>query len=233
MFSSVTEAKKTIDRLKETLKRDDGCSDFEVFSLIDGLQQVFEVVIAVNKRNTVLSEDEISDIGIQGLSMIDNLVYKLMASDLESYKFEVEQVAMFLANWVIKHKGKLSNIQSVVDGLADMANQVEDKVSLLQLSTFMNQVAHACSDVIQHDLDITDPGRPWRALNMNRGIVATRTHDLEVMHEVFPDLIKAIPMDAPDFFKEGMSEMERLNYPQPVKDLMQEFYQQTQKPVIH
>jgi len=233
MFSSVTDAKKTIDTLKETLKRDDGCSDFEVFSLIDGLQQVFETVVAVNKQHTILTGDEISDIGEQALSMIDNLVYKLMDNDLASHKFEVEQVAMFLANWIIKHKGKLSKIQSVVDGLADMANQVEDKVSLLQLSTFMSQVAHACSDVIQHDLDITDPGRPWRALNMNRGIVATRTHDLDIMREVFHDLIKAIPMDAPAFFKEGMSEMERLNYPEPVQELMQEFYNQTQKPVVH
>ena len=233
MFSSVVDAKKTIESLKETLKRDDGCSDFEVFSLIDGLQQIFDIVVAVNKQDTVLNEDKISDVGIRGLSMIDNLVYKLISSDLASHKFEVEQVAMFLANWVVKHKGKLSNIQSVVDGMAHMANQVEDQVSLLQLSTFMNQVAHACTDVIQHDLDVTDPERPWRVLNMNRGIVATRTHDLEIMYEVFPDLIKAIPMDAPDFFKEGISEMERLNYPEPVKELIQEFYNQTQKPVVH
>jgi len=233
MFSSVIDARKTIDRLKDALKRDDGCSDFEVFSLIDALQQVFDIVVAVNKQDTVLSVDEISDIGEQGLSMIDNLVYKLMSNDLELHKFEIETVAMFLANWVIKHKGRLSNIQSVVDGLAYMANQVEDKVSLLQLSTFMGQVAHACSDVIQHDLDITDPGRPWRALNMNRGIVATRTHDLDIMRSVFTDLIKAIPMDAPAFFKEGMSEMGRLNYPEPVQELMQDFFNQTQKPVVH
>lgn len=233
MFSSVTDAKKTINALKETLKRDDGCSDYEVFSLIDGLQQVFEKVVAVNKRDIVLTRDEISDIGEQGLSMIDNLVYRLMKSDFDSHQFEVEQVAMFLANWVIKHKGELRNIQSVVNGLANMANQVEDKVSLLQLSTFMDQVARACSDVIQHDLDMTDPGRPWRALNMNRGIVATRTHDLDIMRDVFADLIRAIPMDAPAFFKEGMSEMVRLNYPEPVQALMQEFYNRTQKPVVH
>jgi hypothetical protein len=46
-------------------------------------------------------------------------------------------------------------------------------------------------------------------------------------------LIKAIPMDAPMFFKEGMSEMVRLNYPQPVCDLMKEYYDKTQLPAVH
>ena len=233
MFSSVADALKIIDGLKEALKRDDGCSDFEVYRMLDMLHQIFVIIVAVNKKEEKLSPDEITDIGTQGLLLIDNLVYKLMAQNLDDYKQEAEQVALTIAHWVIKHKGELAQIQSVVDGLAFMANAVDDKVSLLQLSTFMNQVAHACSDTIQHDLDNSDPSRPWRTLNMNRGIVATRTHDLDIMNSVFTDLIKAIPLDAPMFFKEGMAEMERLNYPQPVRDLMQAFYDRVQLPAMH
>lgn len=233
MFNSVSDAKKTISLLQETLKRDDECADFEVYSLIDALNQVFEIIVAVNKRDEVLAPVEITDVGEQGLQLIDNLVYKLMTLNFGQHKHDIEQVALVIANWVIKHNGQLVNIQSVVDGLAHIANAIEDKVSLLQLSTFMNQVAHTCSDVIQHDLDNSDPSRPWRTLNMNRGIVATRTHDLDIMKSVFSDLIKAIPLDAPMFFKEGMSEMVRLNYPKPVCELMQSFYDKTQSPVIH
>ena len=40
-------------------------------------------------------------------------------------------------------------------------------------------------------------------------------------------------MDAPGFFEEGMSEMVRLNYPETVRKLMQEFYNQSKLPVIH
>lgn len=233
MFNSVTDAIKTIAGLKKTLERNDGYSDAEVFSIIETMQQLLSIMVAVNKQDQVLRPDEITDTGAQGILLIDNLVYKLTTQDLELYKQDVEQVALVIANWVIKHKGELVNIQSVVDGLAYMANEVSDKVSLLQLSTFMSQVAHACGSVIQHDLDNTDPSRPWRTFNMNRGIVATRTHDLDIMRAVFADLIKAIPMDAPMFFDEGMSEMVRLSYPQPVCDLMKEFYDKTQLPVIH
>lgn len=233
MFNSVTDSIKAITELKQTLEREEDFSDAEVFTMIEGLQEVFSIMVTVNKQDQVLRPDEITDIGAQGLLLIDNLVYRLMMQELDLYRQGVQQVALVIANWAIKHHGKLLNIQSVVDGLAFMANEVEDNVSLLQLSTFMSQVAHACDDVIQHDLDNSDPSRPWRALNMNRGIVATRTHDLDIMRSVFADLIKAVPLDAPMFFKEGMSEMVRLKYPQTVSDLMQEYYNKTQLPAVH
>ena len=53
------------------------------------------------------------------------------------------------------------------------------------------------------------------------------------MNAVFPDLIQAIPMDAPGFFKEGMSEMVRLNYPEQICELMQKFHDKTKLPAVH
>jgi len=63
--------------------------------------------------------------------------------------------------------------------------------------------------------------------------VATRTYDANTMRNVFSMLIKALPMDAPGFFKEGMSEMVRLNYPDHVRDVIHEFYEKTEMPLIH
>ena len=63
--------------------------------------------------------------------------------------------------------------------------------------------------------------------------MATRSQDLELMRAIFPELIQAIPLDAPGFFKEGMSEMVRLDYPEPVRDLMQEFFGLTRPPAMH
>jgi len=53
------------------------------------------------------------------------------------------------------------------------------------------------------------------------------------MNAVFPELIKAIPLDAPDFFNEGMSEMLRLNYPEKVTTLMREYHQLSKLPAVH
>lgn len=233
MFDSIADARQSLTRLREALARKGDLAATEAFNIIAALQQMFDIAEAVDEQDQALTVEEITDIGEQGLALIDQLDYILSSRNLNAEKQDAGQVALVIAQWVISHGGVLTNIQSVVDGLASVANALHDKATLSRLSKFMGRVAHACSDAIKHDLDNTDPARPWRVLNINRGIVATRSHDLDVMTQAFADLIQAIPMDAPRFFKEGMSEMVRLNYPEPVRELMQEFYERTALPSVH
>ena len=72
--------------------------------------------------------------------------------------------------------------------------------------------------------------RPWRLLHINRGIVATRTYDVDIMKKAFDELLIYLPDEAPEFFIEGMREMDALDYPTHVRELM-EFYHQ-QKPDV-
>ncbi len=78
--------------------------------------------------------------------------------------------------------------------------------------------------VIQQDLEKTNPGRPWRVLHLNRAIVATRTHQPDVMDEAFALLTQHLPEDAADFFTQGMEQMELLNYPPHVREVMDRYY---------
>lgn len=233
MFDSINDAKKTITVLTDTLKRKGEPADAEVFGMIAALQQLFEIAGAVDQQGDALTPEEITDIGDQGLTLIDNLLHQLASQNYDSDRQDVQQVALVIAQWTITHHGVLTNIQSVVDALATLANATQDKTSLTQLAGFMGQLVHACGDVLKHDLDNSNPARPWRVLNINRGIVATRSHDLAVINTVYSELIQALPMDAPVFFKEGMSEMVRLNYPESVRELVQEFYDRTKLPAVH
>lgn len=233
MFNSLSEAKKTISVLRDKLQATSGQIDTEIFSIIDALQQLFDIAIAINQQNQILTTDEVSDIGEQGLSLLDNLIYKIQSQIPEDLLQDIKHLTVVQSQWVINHRGSLSNIQAIVDELAYLSNIQDDHAILTQLAVFMGQVANACSDVLKHDLDNTNSARPWRVLNINRGIVATRTHDLDVMHTVFPEMIQAIPMDAPEFFEQGMLEMVKLNYPPPVRKIMQEYYERTKLPVVH
>jgi len=233
MLDSIEEAGKTLSILKGRLDRGHEHVGAEVPNAIDALLQVLEIADAADKQDQVLTPAEITDIGEQGLMLIDNLVLKLASQQRESEKQDMEQVALAIARWIIAHQGTLTNIQSIVNGLAYLANAVQDKASLSQLAMVMSQIAQACSEEIKHDIDNTHPSRPWRILNINCGIVTTRSNDPELMRVVFSGLIQAIPLDAPGFFKEGMSEMSRLNYLEPVRELMQEFYDRTKLPAVH
>ena len=84
-------------------------------------------------------------------------------------------------------------LQPLVDTLAWLANNLEDTRQLAELTHILGNLMNACSMAISSDLDNTNPGRPWRVLNINRGIVATRSHDIELMREAFETLINTLP----------------------------------------
>lgn len=226
MFESIKEARIALAPVTQGASPD-------IARDVEALLQVLAIAEAAKSQSDVLSPAEITDIGEQGFALIDDLTSKLALGQREAERQQVEQVSLVIAQWVIAHRGVLTNIQSVVNALAQLSNTISDPTLLSQLVAFMGQVAHACSEAIKRDLDNANPARPWRVLNFNRGITATRSHDLELMRATFPELIAAIPLDAPDFFKEGMSEMVRLNYPESVHELMKEFYLRATRPVAH
>ncbi len=82
----------------------------------------------------------------------------------------------------------------------------------------MTQVADSCTSEIQQDLEPNDQLRPWRLLHINRSIVATRTHDPEIMKKAFDELLTYLPHEADIFFAEGMKEMDALDYPAHVRN---------------
>jgi len=102
------------------------------------------------------------------------------------------------------------------------------------LSGMIGRIIDACSLETSSGLENMNPGRPWRVININRSIVATRSHSPEIMDVAFQALIKNLPQDAPNFFVEGMSEMERLGYPEHVRKVMTRYYEQWNEPhTIH
>ena len=90
----------------------------------------------------------------------------------------------------------------------------------------MTEIMAATSPMIARDLEIVNPGRPWRLLNLNRAIVATRTHQPDIMEEAFSTLAEQLPNDAPGFFTQGMEQMDLLNYPPQVREVMDRYYRQ-------
>lgn len=92
---------------------------------------------------------------------------------------------------------------------------------------------HASSEVLKSDLEPTNPDRPWRLLHLSYGITATRSHNTERMRQAFDRLVSVLPQDASQFFSQGMQEMVRLDYPQHVRVVMQEYHDHWTKQAMH
>lgn len=166
----------------------------------------------------------VSELGEYALEMFEQTGHWANHLKLTDVFERLQAFTIAMAVWVANHNGQLLTLEPVVDALARAANSTSDSGDLLTLYKAMTQIVAATSPMISRDIETVNPGRPWRLLNLNRAIVATRTHQPEIMEEAFKALTEQLPDDAPGFFSQGMEQMELLNYPPQVREVMDRYY---------
>jgi hypothetical protein len=204
--------------------------------IMQALNQFFDVAATIDhqaEENQPISHSEATEIGEHGFVLLLKLIDLMEKLDLPHKRQEIEQVSLIFARWVIQYGGKLNHIEPIVNAFAQNANNLQDKKSLLALVELMGMVIDASADNIRHDLDSSSLYRPWRLLHINRGIVATRTNDVNVMKKVFDEMILYLPQDADSFFSEGMQEMEALDYPPNVRKVIEQYYLHQPRVKLH
>ena len=204
--------------------------------LMGALGQFFDVTDTVNQQASddhIISRTEATEIGDHGFILLLKLVNLMEKLDLPHRRKEIEQISLIFARWVIHYQGQLKHIEPIVNAFAHSANNMKDKKSLLALVELMSEVVEASSDEIKHDLESSNIYRPWRLLHINRGIVATRTHDTRIMKRVFDEMMLYLPQDAASFFSEGMQEMDAMDYPPNVRKVIEEYFLHQPKMKLH
>jgi hypothetical protein len=205
-------------------------------NLMQALQQFFDVTSSVNEQaseNHIITHSEATDIGEHGFTLLLKLIDLMEKLDLPNKRREIEQISLIFARWVIQYQGRLNHIEPIVNAFAHSANTMQDKRSLTLLIELMDMVVDASADDIKHDLDSSNLYRPWRLLHINRGIVATRTHNPEIMKKVFNELILYLPHEATSFFNEAMQEMDALDYPPSVRRVIEEYHMNQSEVKLH
>ena len=190
-----------------------------------------------------LSSEEISEIGDHGLSLIQTLSEWAGTFELNIQEQQLHAVMVIVSIWIARHGGYLRNLDTIVNTLADIANKTSDEKILAELSYVMGEIISAVdtdflntSTAIANDMypDRSDTrSQCWRILNINRGIIATRTHDASIMEPVFEQLVKNIPDYAPVFFEKGVREVEALDYPEHIRLMMDRYYKKYTNNTLH
>ena len=172
-------------------------------------------------------------VGDYGLNLLMDLGGWAGALQLDGIRAELQSLAAGLGLRVVRWRGQLETLEPIVDGLAPVANRTHDPQSLEALARVILEVMDGVAPHIRHDLEAFNPGRPWRVLNLNLGIVATRPHNTEIMERAFAELTGNLPDDAPQFFREGMRQMQALDYPKHVRQVMQKYFQRWSSTKLH
>lgn len=180
-----------------------------------------------------VSQEEISEVGNHGLQLLDTLSEWARVLSLSYQENQIKAIMVMVALWVARHGGKLDSIESVVNTLAEIANSTAEQEALADLSYMMGELIDAVSAETKFDFENVNRQQPWRILNLNRGIIATRSHDTEIMEQAFEELIRNVPEEAEKFFSQGVKQMEELNYPDHVRNVVVRYYNQSRQRVLH
>lgn len=236
-LASLEDARQYFQQLPDQLEQYFDDAYQQAFDhLMQALQQFFDVTSSVNEQareNHAITHEEATDIGDHGFTLLLKLIDLMEKLDLPRQRKEIEQISLIFARWIIQHQGRLNHIEPIVNAFAHSANTMQDKRSLTLLVELMGMVVDASSDDIKHDLDSSNLYRPWRLLLINRGIVATRTHNTQIMKKVFDELILYLPHEAASFFNEAMQEMVTLDYPPNVRSVIEEYHMHQPKFKLH
>lgn len=197
------------------------------------LEQAFDQLVDVMTRiesDTQSSSDtrseDITEIGEYALQMQETLSATVEKLGLAEQKQPLSYLTINITLWITAHDGRIQTLEPVVDAIAQVANTTQDPQQLEQFGGVIEQIIHTVSSVISQDLEKMNPGRPWRVLLLNHGIVATRSHNTESMEAAFALLTSKLPEDATRFFSEGMQQMEALNYPPHVRKVMEKYHRE-------
>jgi len=170
--------------------------------------------------------EDVTEIGEYALRLQESLSGCADKLGLTEQKQPLACLSINIALWIADHAGRIEILEPVVDAIAQTANSTQEPEQLEQLSSVIKHIIDAVSALISEDLEKMNPGRPWRVLLLNHGIVATRSHNTAAMEAAFADLTSKLPEDATRFFSEGMQQMEALDYPPHVRKVMEKYHRE-------
>ena len=170
----------------------------------------------------MLEEKDISQIGQYTLDLLEGMVAHVQNKTGEQSR-DLIRLSVPASLWVARHGGKLSQIDMLVNSLAGYANEISEPHVLGELAAVIKEVIDACDNDIRTDLDQANMMRPWRILNLNYGIVATRSHQPELIEQAYDALANNLPQDARQFFKEGLQQMDAIGYPDEVRAVVERY----------
>jgi hypothetical protein len=196
--------------------------------LLAGMEQAIDVMeradadVAARQGEKVLSDAEVTEIGEFALGLLEAIVERVENASGHQNR-ELTRLAIPISLWITRQGGHISKLELVVNSLAAWANELQDTVQIADLARVIREIIDAASDEIRQDIEQSNPMRPWRIINLNYGIVATRSQDPVLMDQAFAQLVDNLPQDARAFFREGMQQMDIVGYPDEVREVVERY----------
>ena len=181
--------------------------------LASALSDFFQLASGLEHEGQEPDAEVMSELGHYALDLLDRLSYQLRQLGIHDQRDNLSRAFASLAVWFARHDAVMDNLDGAADGFASLVNGEQDKAELANLSRMMTEVLDVAADELKLDQDRSNPWRPWRVLNLNSGIAATRSLDPQLMETTFEKLGRHLPYDMPGFFADGKRQMDASGLP--------------------
>lgn len=118
---------------------------------------------------------------------------------------EISALAIGVALWAIRHEVDIEVVEPVANALAWRSNHAKGKQELAAIFGLMQGIIAHVSPRLSHDLERSNPERPWRLLHVNFAITAIRSEDPALMDFAFDALDAALPDERSAFYAEALA----------------------------
>jgi hypothetical protein len=118
---------------------------------------------------------------------------------------DVAHLTVGVALWAIRHQVPLTVVEPVANALALRSNHAARKEELAAVFGLMQGVIDHVAPSLSHDLERSNPERPWRILHANLAITAIRTEDAAMMEYAFDALDRALPDERASFYSQALA----------------------------
>ncbi|MCU7931295.1 MAG: hypothetical protein KZQ90_10875 [Candidatus Thiodiazotropha sp. (ex Codakia rugifera)] len=191
------------------------------------LIELLEIVVRqinTSSDSTKVSREELNELGDYGIQLLADFSSIASALNMPQQSQELEDLTLPMALWILRQQGELLTLEPIVNSLARLANRLREPSQLQQLYDVAVELLQAVEHAMQNDQEIPLNAHTRRILLMNQAIIATRSHQPALIDEAYQTLCRLLPDEAAQFFREGMEQMDALDYPQSVREVVEKYY---------
>lgn len=192
-------------------------------ALARALSDFFQIAGALEQGAARLEQDELDEFCAYGLDLLDRLAFLVRKLEVMDKRDSVARMFASMGVWVARRGATIDNIEGTADGFGMIVNGTSSPEDLRALAGLMEEVVAAASTRLQLDEARGDAWRPWRVINLNMGIAATRSLDPALMERTFDNMGRRLPNDMSGFLADGMRQAMFQNVPDEVRALMRRY----------
>jgi hypothetical protein len=187
------------------------------------LSDFFQIAGALGSGAAQLEQEELNEFCAYGLDLLDRLAFLVRKIEIMDKRDTVARMFASMGVWVARRGATIDNLEGTADGFGIIVNGTTATDDLRTLCGLMEEVIEAASVRLQLDEERGDAWRPWRVINLNAGIAATRSLDPQLMKRTFERMGRRLPYDMPGFLADGMRQTAFQDIPDAVRDVIREY----------